>query len=374
MKKKIKNEEFSKMEKVYNDRNKYIDNSFSFYFSYSFRLIIIFISIAIIGYISLTFYNMSFSKISDSNLNYEENANIDYNVKLFEDNLFEDGTLKPSNSYISDVVDDISTDFLYQYKLDKASDVAYSYYISAEMELISSKDGNVVSRNEYELVNNIFKMEKDTKEINIKQNINLDYDYYNSLAETIEKQYDKNIIGNIKLKMNINLNVENKEFKEPINHTREIEVVIPLVSSEVTVSMTKNIDNQDTYREHINPKLVNKTSLYISIALLIVDTIFLLLSVSFILRTIPKKSKYRIALKRILNNYNDQIVTCKDLPHYEDYKIIDCVSFNELLDAAKILERPILFNEIVKNQKSIFIIVNENNLYKYVLKECDIDF
>ncbi len=371
---KIKDSDFAKMDQVYNDLDKHVDRSFYFYCSYSLRIIIMIASIIIIGYLSLKFYNESFTKGEESTLEYSESGNIDYNVKLFEDNLFETGTLNPTNNYISDLVDDISTDFIYQYKLDKTSDISYSYYINAIMELKGNSNGNIVSKNEYDLVSKIEEEKESTKEINIKQNINLDYDYYNELAKSIEKQYDKNIIGNLKLIMYIDVKIENNDFKEPIFHTQEIEVTIPLVSSEVTVSMVKNIDNQGIERETKNAKLINNITLYISITLLIIDTLFLLLTLSFILRTIPKKSKYTITLNRILNSYDDMIVNCKKLPHFEDYKIINCESFKELLDAANILEQPILYAEIVKNQKSIFIILNENNLYKYVLKECDIDF
>ena len=370
---KLKDSDFAQMEKVYNDLEKHVDNGPSFYLSYSLRLTIMFIAIIVIAYLAFIFYNESFTSFKENVLTYKETGSIDYDVKLLENNPFENGTLNPTNNYISDLIDDISTDFIYTYALDKESNVNYSYYIKALMELKSSSNGNIVSSNEYNLVDKIEKKVNKTKEINLKQNISLDYDYYNNLAKTIENQYDKNIIGNLRVKMFIDINVTNQELTKPIMHTQEIEITIPLVTSEVTVSMVRNIDNQNTIKDTKSPRLKSRVTLYLSIGLLIIDTIFLLLALSFILRTIPKKSKYRVTLERILSRYNERIVNCKDLPHFEEYKVINCTDFNELLDAANILEKPILYQEIVKNQKCVFIILNEHNIYKYVLKECDMD-
>jgi hypothetical protein len=58
----------------------------------------------------------------------------------------------------------------------------------------------------------------------------------------------------------------------------------------------------------------------------------------------------------------------------EGQNIIDCYSFSELLDAQDTLKKPILYNEIVKNQKCIFLIVDGENVFRYVLKEVDLEF
>ena len=54
--------------------------------------------------------------------------------------------------------------------------------------------------------------------------------------------------------------------------------------------------------------------------------------------------------------------------------IIDCYSFSELLDAQDTLKKPILYSEIVKNQKCEFVIVDDKNAFRYVLKAVDLEF
>ena len=151
-KSKIKDEDFAKMKKVFNVRDKHIDKSIYFYLSYNLRIIVMFIGIIIIAIMSYNFYNSSFQKSTDNSLAYKEYGSIDYNVKLLEDNLFEVGALIPNDSYISEIIDDISTDLNYIYKIEKNSNISYTYYVEALMELKNSFNGNIVSKNQFNLI------------------------------------------------------------------------------------------------------------------------------------------------------------------------------------------------------------------------------
>ena len=92
------------------------------------------------------------------------------------------------------------------------------------------------------------------------------------------------------------------------------------------------------------------------------------------LKTIPKKSKYVLLRDGLLKEFDQRIVNVKEFPVTEGQNIIDCYDFSELLDAQDTLKKPILYNEIVRNQKCIFIIVDGNNVFRYVLKEVDLEF
>ena len=75
-----------------------------------------------------------------------------------------------------------------------------------------------------------------------------------------------------------------------------------------------------------------------------------------------------------MKTYDRIIVNTKKLPRFGDTNIIDCYDFNELLDAQETLELPINYHEIVKNQKCVFYIKNGKDIYKYTLKECDLEY
>ena len=89
--------------------------------------------------------------------------------------------------------------------------------------------------------------------------------------------------------------------------------------------------------------------------------------------TVKKSTKYSRKLKRILRDYDLIIANVNHSIDESKYEIINVASFEELKDVHDNIGTPILFNEIHKGQKSSFIIVKDNFLYKYVLKAVDLD-
>ncbi len=371
---KVKDSDFAKMERVHKPRNKYVSSGFHLYMSYGLRLFLMFASIAVIAGVSYFCFEESFSDEKKVSLGYEEKADIDYNVKLFEDNLFDSGNLSAVDKYLADLIDDISTDLNYNLSLESESDVIYTYRVDAIMSLRNNKDGEVISEKVYNLVTETKNKKQNVKEVGISQNINLDYDYYNKMAETVKAQHVSDINGNLRLKLMVEYEVTNKKLQDPFGKTQTIEVDIPLLSTQVSASMVNNIDFKDHYVEIIHPQLENKVMLYIGVSLFILDFIFLLIAFSFVFRTTPKKSKYCKLRDGLINDYDRIIVNSKNVPETTGYNVIECYSFGELMDAQKLLGKPIVYHEIVKNQKCVFMIVGDTDIYRFVLKECDIDY
>ena len=373
-KRKVSNEEFEKMELVYNSGNKHVNNRFNLYFSYTTRIIAMFLIVAFFSVLAFICFKKSFTNSKNISLSYEEKDNMKYEVNLLDNNLFQNGELEPTDSYISDLIDNISTDLSYEYGFGDKVNVEYNYYVNAYMILRDKNTNSEISNKEFPLVEKTNKSEDDITKIQINQNINLDYDYYNNLAKEINKEYDLDLTGNLLLRMYIDVKTDYDGFEESIKKSQVVEVKIPLLSSQVKVSKISNIDRKDVYIKHTNPELENELILYIGIILLIIGTIFLLLTITFIYRSTPKKSRYRVVRDGLLNEYNKKIVNSKNLPDLKDYKVIVCTSFRELMDAQRLLDKPIIYNEIVKDQKCVFIIIGTNEVYKFTLKECDIEY
>ncbi len=375
---KIKDSDFEKMEKVYSPRNKYVSKGFHLYFSYSMRVFFMFLAIFVIAVISYMNYVNSFSKTEDVEMNYEISGKIDYKVSLLPGNPFESGNLSAVNTYIADYIDDVSTDFFFNYEVGEKSDIKYNYYVNAIMELRSDKDGAVLSRKEDILVPKVSKEENDTKELEVKQNVNLDYNHYNNLAKefanSVYKEHGINISGNLYLEMHVALETKNDDFDKAQEKEKVIKVEIPLLSTQVKAFMVDSINEKDIYTEHEAAELVSKSSLFVAISLWIVDIIFLLLVCSFIMKSTPKKSNYMRIRNSLLREHDNIIVNSKNDPDFRGYNVINCANFEELIDAQKVLGKPIIYHELVKNQKCMFIIVNDKDVYRYVLKEADIEY
>ena len=68
-----------------------------------------------------------------------------------------------------------------------------------------------------------------------------------------------------------------------------------------------------------------------------------------------------------MTTYDSIIVNVKDKPNIEDYNVIEVESFEELIDAHSELRMPINFYE--EENKSIFILLNENTAWTYTLEK-----
>lgn len=367
---KLTDKDFSKMVKVPNDNTKYVDNHKGFYLSYTLRVLLIFAGIIVLGCLSYKCFSDSFTKESKTELKYSEKAAVDYKVQTFADNPL---GINSSDNYLAELVDQISTDIMYNYELDSNVDVKYSYYVEAVMELRSKENGKSFHNDSNMLVSKIEKELKNTNRITISQNINLDYDYYYEKAKSIIDLAGESL-GELTLKMNVEMNIKYAGFEEPVVKNSVVEVLIPLLDSQVSVKLVDNLNNQDSFVHVVKPELTNEPMLYAGVSLLILDTIFFLTACSFVFRTTPKKSKYCILRDGLLQEYDRIIVNSRKMPKIHGHNIIECYSFSELMDAQRMVEKPIIYFEIVKNQKCIFFLIDEHDVYEFTLKECDIEY
>ena len=92
----------------------------------------------------------------------------------------------------------------------------------------------------------------------------------------------------------------------------------------------------------------------------------------FLRKTSTKKTIYDITLSKILREY-DRVIVNSRKPIAITGEIIELSSFNELLDVRDNLEKPIIFKEIHKGQKSEFAVKNGDETYRYVLKLADLE-
>ena len=372
-KRKLKDSDFASMKRVHSDYNKYVEKDFHFYLSYGARVALIFIGVFVLGVLSYSCFMQSFSKETKESLDYEISTDLKYNVVLFENPLGikNDGN---TDSNLSELVNDISNDIHYEYRTNNEVDTEISYYVDVKMVLEDAETKEVFYTNTYPLIDKVTKTIRNSKLAKFDQNIQLDYDFYNDKAKEMEQLAKGEVTGKLVLKMYVTLNTKYDKFAKDVKKEDVVEVNVPLLSNQVTSKLVSEPSKEDRYEEKAKPELVNESMLYSGVALLILDTMFLLSAISFMFRATPKKSKYCKLRDGLLDEYDSIIVTARKMPDIKGKNLIDCYSFSELVDAQKILEKPIIYYEIVKDQKCTFFIIGDDDIYEYTLKECDIEF
>lgn len=366
---KLTDKDFAKMQKVHAKANKYTDNSLHFYLSFNLRVCLLAFVIVMLGVIAFNCYKASFSDAKTTIAKYKTTGSVGNNVIRFENAVLDTGNLVVGDTYISDLVDDIGLDFNYDIDFNKDVEYTYSYNVTGKMSLFNN-DRDVIAYRDFDILKVINNTVTGNKMI-LKQNINLDYDYYNNLAKDLDVKGE--LQGNMHLVMNIEVKINDLDFEDVNTINKVIEVDIPLLSDDVKVT-ADNFDDVEAFAENFDSKLEKPSLLFIAILIIIFDTLLLMNSITYIAKMIPKKSKYCILRDGLLQDYDKIIVNSRKLGRFGEYHIIDCYSFQELMDAQKLLEKPIVYYEIVKDQKCIFYLIDGNDCYQFILKECDIDY
>ena len=373
---KITDEDFARMKKVRQNQNKYKDKKHHFYLSYGMRVFLSFFFVFLLISLSYYCFRISFKDEKDVILKYEEKNDVSYSAKLKDGFINDSDNLGIGDKYIAESVDDIGTTFDYEFLLSEDVPVKYNYRVIATIFTENLNDGAIVSKREIVLVEPTI-AEVTNGKVKISQNVNLDYDDYRKSAKDFGTTFNLQVKSTVKIKFLVSLDIDYVDFSKKVNRNQVIEVDVPLLDDVVTFE--KNVVNQvgsehSHYKEHYKPSLENPVILYVGVTLLIFATILFLNIITFINNAKPKKSKYCVLRDGLLKDYDKVIVNSKKMPKVKGLNIIDCYSFQELFDAQKLLEKPIIYFEIVKDQKALFFIIDGDDMYQFVLKECDVDY
>ena len=365
--------DFSKMKKV-KQKNRHIDNSFHFYLSYNSRLFLLVIAVLILCLLSYYFINKSFAVYDTKTLEYSENGNVNYNISLKENNFYSSNTQEEGRQYISELIDSVNTTFHYNSFFSDKAIILYDYDIVGKL-YIYSEEGNVLFDEDYPLVPKT-RGEALEKKINIEQELDIDYNKFNEIAKNYRDTYAPNVTSKFVVTMHINYEGSYSEFEDtPLSRNTKIEMTMPLLKDSIVLDVNdKFLDEEGEYEEVTEKAKINNVFSYLGSLFLIFATLVTIYMISLILRARPKKSKYCMLRDGYLREYDRLIVNSKSLPDFKGSHVIDCYDFGELLDAEELLELPINYYEIVKNQKCVFFIMNGKEVFKYTLKECDLKY
>ena len=366
----VTDEEFGRMKKVTKDNSR-VDNKFHLYFSLETRLVIRLFLFVLLAICSYWFVRESYSAEGSAELPYTEYGNVNYRVLVNSDEYYGDNYLESGKQYLSDVINTIETNFDYNLNLTRGMNYKYSYSIDGTLYIDSEDSGKNLITNNYNFAKQDVTSGVDGTQISVQEPINLNFKEYNDFVKNYKRKYGIDVTSKLVVKMSVDYEGIADIFKVKKNKKSVVEMTIPLGEKETSVAV-KKIDSSDKFIEKNGNKLDNDVLLCAGIVLFVIAVLILFNSISFLIKLVPKKSKYDKKKEEILKNYDRVIVVSKKEPDIYGLKVIECNSFNELFDAQQALEKPIVYYEIVKGQKALFIINNGTEVYRYVLKDCDL--
>ena len=347
----------------------------SIYIDTPWRIIIGLLAIIVLTAINAVSFRYGVKLETINSMYYNEKSDLDYKVYLKQNDYFDEQFLGKDRQYIASIIDYISTDFTYNLVASKKFDYTYKYWVTANLVAKEKgEDGKVVYDKEYPLVDVKEVSLTDSNSFAINENVKIDYGYYNSIMESFRKDYGLSMESNLVVKLHVEFLGNEANIKQDIASNQEMELTIPLTEQTINVGMDYNkINDYEVVEESSNTEIVNKVLFAICIISLILDIIVVIEYVRFLEKIKKSDSLYNKKLHKIMKEYDRAIVKTRAMPDIDDLKIIEVETFEELIDARENLEKPILFIDINPGQKSCFLIINDRDAYKFMLKEKDLE-
>ena len=344
------------------------------YFDFKLRIILLILILIITIPFSICLLLDSFNMFDKNEIKYLEENYMDYTVSLKDNNLFEEKIMSKDSNYIASLIDDIKINYAYNFKPEELIKGTYKYNVNATINIINHLTGELYYKKEFILIDSLpeYILKSDLK---IRNSINIDYDYFNEIANTLLPYYGEHAKANLFVDFSVEKDLDTTTYySNDLNNVIRSYVIIPLTSEAINVKIQSgNISKEKSlyliqqYDKEDDKKLIYSLAVDAFILIIIIDLVKLIKAI------IPKTNKYDKKLKYIKHKYNKIIVDISTQPDLTNYKIIKINDFDELLDVRNSYKEPIRFYEITPHIKSQFLIIHNNEVFLYTLKEVDLE-
>ncbi len=304
----------------------------------------------------------SFNQDKNYYLHYDEKSDLDYKVYL-KDNDYFGPYLGKGNQYIASLINYIEANFTYELSIKEDIDYSYYYYIESTLDILDNNDKKL-----YQKVDTVLPKQTVTSTINnsftINKTVNLDYNYYNTIASAFIKRY--NLTGtNSKLTLKLHIGIKgNCEGYEPnIKDDAVISMSMPLTTNTVNVDMNYVLNNgTDKLIECVDTSYMDVRLFTLGIILIIVAVVLTVRTTIYAKKTKNCYTIYNKGLKDIFNNYGQYISKIQSELSYNKFQIVLVEEFEDLFEIRNSSGSPILFCQEPSKTKSAFIVPTNSGL------------
>lgn len=325
--------------------------------------------------LSLGMIYYALNNTNKESISYTQNGNVDYKVCLKENNFYSQNCLDKNMSYVSSLIKNVGLTFNYDLNTSEQLNVKTEYEITAKLVISNAENTSKYFEQKYILQDKTSEgISQINNEYKISKNIDIDYDYYNTIASTFKSQYGVETNSYIEVSFQVfHANKENEDIRVP--SPSPVILNIPLSQKSININMTASgVNKQETQNiESSIFTLNNIICLFIGIIALIVCLISGLKIAKMLTLIKEKKNNYDKFIEKILREYDRLIVETSTLPKFNNYFVTKVNSFGELIDVRDNLRLPIMYYEVAKHQKCHLYIIDNKNLYLLTVKAVDME-
>lgn len=339
------------------------------------RIFVIAGFLVIFAALSLIFLKKGLETKTYSSIYYSERSNLDYKVYLKPNPYFTETYLGKGRQYIANLIDYIDVDFNYDFNASNLMNFQYRYLIKADIVVYEKGDSSkILYQTSENLVPEKTLQYNNANIYSIRENLKVDYARYNALVSSFKKDYSLALESDLKVTLYVFMNGSAETIEQPLSSAQTMVLSLPLTEQTINVSASyKEVNEASVVEEYSNVEKINIIYFVLFGVSLIAALVATVKLIRFLNKIKVKGTEYDRILGTILKDYEGIVARVKKVPDFSGRTVVELESFDEILDISEKLDKPILFIEMHKRQKSWFLVVNGNEIYKYALKLVDVD-
>ncbi len=298
-----------------------------------------------------------------------ENGTVDYTVHLKDNDFYSNKFLRKgdseANNYIASLINTFDVNFIYENKFSNIVDYEYEYSVDCKTLVTDKNDSSKILYSKDEVLIDTKKEEGKDSGFDINESVTIDYGKYNSYVSSFKEKYSLDVDSSVILTMNIYRKASYGSKEIPAKSST-LTMTIPLTKNTVDISINTS-ELANNFNIPIDENIIaHKSLFYLGIVLCSISVILFAL---VLLLTRKKNDIYRRTVDGILKNYDRLIITSSQ-PSIDEsiYKNkVRVMSVEELLDVNELTKEPIIYYEVIPDEKSYFIILKQDTLYKLTI-------
>ncbi len=335
-----------------------------------FLLLFFLISLALF----FVFLNASYTSESEMKIiNYQEIGKVDYEVYTKQPNSQYGPILSSGGEYVASVVDYFKIGYDYGISASEEINYKYTYQVISTLKIFrqNAMDSGITLYEEEKVLIN---QEVDETDINtyVKKYVDINYDEYNQIVDEHKNEHAISVDAYVDITFKVNVTGKDDEISRGFTTNHEMNVRIPLSEQTVLIEQTDNYSPEPTYFNDFDEIEITNYFMFALTLITGLSSIFWAVLFGLLLHhCFFKKDIYTKTIRKYLREYDRLIVTSAqpDLDESSFVNKIRVMSIEELIDAHDSTGAPIIYYEVVPNEKSYFIIINGNTFYKLTISK-----
>lgn len=306
--------------------------------------------------------------IPGSNYYYQTTPNVSYKVYLLDNPFYEEKFMPMGKQYPSSIIDYVDIDFIYELKGNSALKGKYSY--SVEGTIIGNYENTSNGKSElwtkkYDIVKDNINDLNNNNNITVVKNVRINYQEYNKVVNDFKSNFRLAIDAYLNVKMKIYVESDINGLQHDLKVYDTMEVNIPLNTSTIKIE-TKSQPTNKIIEDDGEQKSRTVIAFFGIVLMLFVLLLFVLTFKNIYYST---KTKYIKKLNKLLKTYSEILVEVEELPELdENITLIDVTNFDDMIDLEEELKSPIMYEETIKGEQTVFVIAIDGYAYRFFLE------